>query len=109
MFEKWTKKIASKSTDSAIEGAKQTLNDRLDKYSDIIVIGLIIGVIAFGGNKLINGNKKKETNNQLYLPQGQAQGSPIVINNYISDPYERNPYRNAAKGGYKQWKKTEKK
>lgn len=96
MLEKWTKKFGTKATDSAIEGAKESLNDRLDKYSDIIEIGLVTLVIAWGGNKLIGHGRKQP---QGYLPEGRQDfnGTPIVINNYYNQQ-ERNPYRNQAKG-----------
>lgn len=100
MFEKISKKFGNKTADNVIEGAKETLNDRLDKYSDIIQIGLVIGVIAFGGNKLLGHGRKQK---QDYLPGsldfGGGNGTPIVINNYYTQN-ERNPYRNQEKGAY---------
>lgn len=94
MFEKISKRFGGKATDNMIEGAKETLNDRMDKYSDIIQIGLVVAVIALGGNKLIGHSKKQPE--CARLPQGYepGSGSPIVINNYYSNPIERNPYRN---------------
>ena len=94
MFEKLSKRFGSKATDGAIEGVKETLNDRMDKYSDIIEIGLVVAVIALGGNKLIGHNRKQ---NSGYLPAGcdygSNAGSPIVINNYYTGhPYEKNIY-----------------
>lgn len=95
MFEKVMKRFGSKATDGAIEGAKESLNDRMDKYSDIIEIGLVIGVIAFGGNKLLGHGKKQSA----YLPAGRNEsgvsGAPIVINNYITpNPMDRNYSKN---------------
>lgn len=107
MFEKIAKKLGGKTTDQVVEGAKQTLNDRMNKYTDIIQIGLVTLVIAFGGNKLI-GHGRKRTGDQN---PGYSANPPIVINNYYSqqDPVVRNPYRNNPnyKGAY-YGRKTEK-
>lgn len=94
MFEKWTKKVSSKATDGAVEGIKETLNDKLDTYSGIIKIGLTIGVIIFGSMKINDHRSKQE---RLYGMQREHYNSypqqPIVINNYITDgrqqPYGR--------------------
>lgn len=102
MFEKISKRFGSRATDGAIEGVKETLNNRMDRYSDIIQIGLVVCVIALGGNKLI-GHGRKQANG--YLPHGSdcmnsQAGAPIVINNYYTgNPYERNPYRNQKGAG----------
>jgi len=91
MFEKLSKKLGVKATDGAIEGAKQTLNDRMDKYSDIIQIGLVVAVIAFGGNTLLGRNKKKHPDDPPHYINGS--GTPIVINNYYQQrTFEPNPY-----------------
>lgn len=97
MFEKWTKKVSSKATDGAVEGIKETLNEKLDTYSGIIKIGLTIGVIIFGSVKINDHHNKKQQLVNSYgmqreLYPGYPQ-QPIVINNYITDgrqqPYGR--------------------
>lgn len=87
MFEKWTKKVASKATDSAVDGVKETLNDKLETYSGIIKIGLTLAVIIFGSIKI--NDHSTASKNQLRIGGGycgydQPQ-APIIINNYISD------------------------
>ena len=88
LFEKWTKKVSGKATNSAVEGIKETLNDKLDAYSGIIKIGLTIGVIIFGSIK-INDHRQAQVQTQMpqsssyYSNHGQPQ--PIIINNYITD------------------------
>jgi len=86
MFEKWTKRFANKATDGAVEGVKEALNDKIDRYGDIIQVGLVIAVIAFGGKHLI----KPKTQPPVYQPQQLRipgySGQPIVINNYYHDP-----------------------
>ena len=99
MFEKWTKKVSSKATDGAVEGIKETLNEKLDTYSGIIKIGLTIGVIIFGSIKINDHHNKRQAfggnpgysyGMQRYQDYPQQ---PIIINNYISDgrqhPYGR--------------------
>ena len=99
MFEKWTKKVATKATDGAVDGFKESLNEKLETYSGIIKIGLTIGVIIFGSVKINDHREQKQQ--QLmsgYSPTyrtGYGQGQPIIINNYITDG--RHPY-----GGQKQ-------
>ena len=90
MFEKWTRKVASRATDSAVEGMKTTLNDRIDQYGDIIKIGLVLSVIIFGGKHLTKREAPRYSApppsypnyppQQFRLPQGN--GTPIVINNF---------------------------
>lgn len=70
IFDKWTKRA----TDSAVESAKETLNDKLETYSGIIKIGLTLGVILFGSKK-IGKHIYKE-------PTPTYSQPPIVINNY---------------------------
>lgn len=100
MFEKWTKKVSSKATDGAVEGIKETLNDKLDTYSGIIKIGLTIGVIIFGSMKINDHHNKKQEMISSYGSYGMQRypgysgaPQPIVINNYITDgrqqPYGR--------------------
>ncbi len=84
MFEKWTKKVASKATDGAVEGVKESLNDKINQYGDIISIGLVLGVIIVGGRHL---TKPRHGNPQMYIPaqipgNGQA---PIIVNNYYRE------------------------
>lgn len=89
-FDKWTKKVATKATDGAVEGVKESLNDKLETYSGIIKIGLTLGVIIFGSVK-INDHAKKQ-NSQMahnYIGASDRQ-QPIIINNYITDG--RTPY-----------------
>lgn len=87
MFEKWTKKVASKATDNAVEGVKETLNDKLETYSGIIKIGLTIGVIIFGSIKINDHHANRVKKDSPSTQQ------PIIINNYITDgrraPYDR--------------------
>lgn len=95
MFEKFTKKVASKATDSAVDGVKETLNDKLETYSGIIKIGLTLAVIIFGSIK-INDHKNTSTYN---LPSGHYHPQvpqPIIINNYITDGRQA-PYGNRTK------------
>ena len=87
MFEKWTKKVASKATGSAVDGVKETLNDKLETYSGIIKIGLTLAVIIFGSIKI--NDHSNQHKNQFHVSDGhygydQPQ-QPIIINNYISD------------------------
>lgn len=86
MFEKFTKKIASKATDHAVEGAKESLNDKLETYSGIIKIGLTLGVIIFGSIKINDHrmNRQQNVKQQLNLPESYSH-QPIIINNYITD------------------------
>ena len=91
MFEKWTKKTTSKITDSAVEGVKDTLNDKINQYGDIIQIGLVLFVIIFGGHHLTKKPERQQIQEAyvpLRLPSG---GQPIVINNYYREREER-PY-----------------
>lgn len=96
MFEKWTKRAASKATDNAVEGIKESLNDKLETYSGIIKIGLTLAVIIFGSVKINDHHTKKQqppvSGGTPYYPQ-----APIVINNYITDgrqtPYGRQPQK----------------
>ncbi len=88
MFEKWTKKFASKATDSALEGAAQSLNDRIGQYGDIIQMGLVLGVIVLGTRHLTRDNQRR-VNVQSYLPAQATGGQPIIVNNYYR---ERNDF-----------------
>lgn len=82
MFEKWTKKVTSKVTDSAVDGVKETLNDKLETYSGIIKIGLTLAVIIFGSIKI--NDHSIQVSQTPKLNSGYPQ-QPIIINNYISD------------------------
>ena len=87
MFEKWTRKIAGKVTDSAAEGMKKSFNDRMDQYGDIIQIGLVLGVIIIGGRHL---TKRRRDPQETYIPYQLPAGSPpVVINNYYREREER--------------------
>ena len=79
VFDRWTKKA----TDTAVESAKETLNDKLETYSGIIKIGLTLGVIIFGSKK-INSHISKPQHEQTYSQQ------PIIINNYFDRGYMPN-------------------
>ena len=86
LFEKWTKKVSGTATKSAVEGVKETLNDKLDAYSGIIKIGLTIGVIIFGSIKI--NDHRQALIAQTQIPQSSSnpgQPQPIIINNYITD------------------------
>ena len=85
MFEKWTKKFASKATDSALEGAAQSLNDRIGQYGDIIQIGLVLGVIVLGTRHLTRENRRNGAMMQSYLPAQTTGGQPIIVNNYYRE------------------------
>jgi len=94
MFEKITKKFASKATDSVIEGATQSLNDRISQYGDIIQIGLVLGVIILGSRHIAGKNRNDRQRDYIpaYLPP-PGSGQPIIVNNYYrerEDKYERN-------------------
>ena len=82
MFEKWTKKVASKATDGAVEGVKETLNDKLETYSGIIKIGLTLAVIVFGSIKINDHHNQKQ---ELHSQTRYSGQQPIIINNYITD------------------------
>ena len=103
MFERWSKKTASKVTNSAVEGVKETLNDKIDQYGDIIKLGLVLGVVIFGGKHLTRKQKEDEFLDLMSPPlsvgypqngyngYGGRYGQPIVINNYYQRErnYER--------------------
>lgn len=92
MFEKWTKKFASKATDGAVEGVKETLNDKIDQYGDIIKVGLVLSVIIFGGKHLTKRQNTPPSMPVMPMPGpyyggymcGQYGQPPMVVNNYIS-------------------------
>ena len=98
MFEKWTKRFANKATDGAVEGVKEALNDKIDRYGDIIQLGLVVAVIAFGGRHL---TKKQEPPHGYLYPQQlripSYSGQPIVINNYYHDPRREEMLKNGTK------------
>ena len=77
MFDRWTKKA----TTSAVETAKETLNDKLETYSGIIKIGLTLGVIVFGSKKINQHYSRKGTEQVPQVFPAYPQ-QPIVINNY---------------------------
>lgn len=82
MFEKLTKKVASKATDNAVEGVKQNLNDRITQYGDIIQIGLVLGIIMMGTHHFTkSGRHERRCLGESYLPSQQ----PIIVNNYYRE------------------------
>lgn len=89
MFEKWTRKFAEKATDSAINGAAQTLNDRIGKYGDIIQIGLVLGVIILGSSHIAGKNRhEKQQQHTSYIPAylpPPGSGQPVIVNNYYHE------------------------
>ena len=89
MFEKWTKKLSQKATDSALEGAAQSLNDRIGQYGDIIQIGLVLGVIVLGTRHLTRDNQRRFATVQSYLPAQTTGGQPIIVNNYYREREDR--------------------
>ena len=76
VFDRFTKKA----TNNALGTVKETLNDKLETYSGIIKIGLTLGVIVFGTNKIM-GDDSKQKHQQSYPQQ------PIIINNYFDRGY----------------------
>ena len=84
MFEKISKRFGSKAADSAVEGVKETLNDKLEDYSGIIKIGLVLAVIIFGGKHLIK--QEKDNSAPVFNPKLPSGGQPIIINNYYHEP-----------------------
>ena len=99
MFEKWTKKVASKATDSAIEGAAQTLNDRIGQYGDIIQIGLVLGVIILGSRHLTRKTTRNHAE-QTYIPANLPSGQPIIVNNYYREREEYSHERSKRGNSY---------
>ena len=94
MFEKVTKWFTSKATDTAIEGAKTSLNEKIDQYGDIIKVGLVLSIIIFGGRHITRRGRNDgyiAQGSELVRPQG---GQPIIINNYYPEyRCERNERR----------------
>ena len=89
MFEKISKHFGSKAADSAVEGVKETLNNKLEDYSGIIKIGLVLAVIIFGGNHLTKP-KKELSEGPIFTPRlPSGAGQPIVINNFYREPSEK--------------------
>ena len=92
MFEKWTKKASSRLADNAMEGVKQSLNDRISQYGDIIQIGLVLGVIILGSRHITSRRHEERREAQYFLPaNGQA---PVIVNNYYREREEFNHERN---------------
>jgi hypothetical protein len=96
MLEKWTKRFASKATDSALEGVSKTLNEKVGPHIDMIQIGLVFGVIALGTHI---AKKKITSPAQAYIQNGQP---PIVINNYYREREDTKHYeqRTSKRGCY---------
>lgn len=110
MFEKLSKRFASKATDGAVEGVKETLNDKIDQYGDIIKIGLVLGVIILGTKHLTRQRPTTYSMPYGYLPLNTGYPSyspydihrhvsthreydkPIVINNYYQEMERRKLY-----------------
>ena len=83
MFEKFTKRFASKATDSALEGVTQTLNEKIGPHIDMVQIGLVFGVIALGTHI---AKRKITPPLQTYIPaQLTDHQAPITINNYYRE------------------------
>ena len=92
MFEKVTKYFASKATDGAIDGVKESLNDKIDKYGDILNFGLVLSVIIIGGHFITRQPKTRrhhEYQSDFYIPDCNPGNTPIVINNYYHDNTRR--------------------
>lgn len=89
MFEKVTKYFAGKAAGNAVEGVKETLNDKIDQYGDIIKIGLVLSVIIFGGHHITKTSERKRNRYaSAYIPENLPPGSPpVIINNYYQEPY----------------------
>lgn len=97
MFEKFTKRFASKATDSALEGVAQTLNEKIGPHIDMIQIGLVFGVIALGTHIT---KRKNSAAMQTYIPAHMPDHrAPITINNYYRER-EDNSYERNKKGYY---------
>ena len=79
MFEKISKYFANRAADGAVEGVKTSVNEKMDKYGDIIMAGLALGIIVIGSRHI---TKQNQTNPYLY-----SGSQPIIINNYYQDPY----------------------
>lgn len=89
MFEKITKYFSSKATNGAIDGVKETLNEKIDKYGDILNFGLVLSVIIIGGHFVAKQpRRRREYQSDFYLPEGN-RAAPIVINNYYHDNQRR--------------------
>ena len=83
MFEKFTKKFASKATDSALEGVTQTISEKVGPHIDMIQIGLVFGVIALGTHI---AKRKTAPPLHTYIPaQPMDHQAPITINNYYRE------------------------
>lgn len=105
MLEKWTKKVGAKATDGVVEGAKESLNDKLETYSGIIKVGLTLAVIIFGSIKINDHHMKKQEQHMRLPPSSmgycEQPQQPIIINNYISDGRYSNPYGRQGKNHQK--------
>lgn len=85
MFEKFTKRFASKATDAAVEGVHESLYDKVMQYSDYVMAGLAIYVVIRGGRHLTAMNRRNSygaflPNDPIGLPG--CTGYPMVVNNY---------------------------
>jgi hypothetical protein len=78
MFEKLKKKLTNSATVTAVENAKETLNDKLETYSGIIKVGLTIAVLGFGAKKIHDHSGKGQQQTGM-----QPQQAPVIINNYF--------------------------
>ena len=72
-LDKWTKKA----TNTAIETAKEKLNDKYDIYVSFAKISITLSVIAFGAKHIAGGAPKQQPT--------ETRQQPIIINNYITD------------------------
>lgn len=90
MFEKVSKYFASKATSGAVDGVKETLNDKIDKYGDILNFGLVLSVIILGGHFVSKRDRRRSQNYvPSYIPENGAP--PVIINNYYQDAYQSYP------------------
>ncbi len=87
-LDKWTKKA----TTTAIETAKESINNKFDTYIALAKIGVTFGVIAFGA---------KHISSSKHIPQPDQNQQPIIINNYITDGRYDYGRQNKNRQGYK--------
>lgn len=105
MFEKVTKYFASKATGGAIDGVKESLNDKINQYGDILNFGLVLSVIILGGQFITKHSDRRERRYgaPVYIPGNLPPGSPpVVINNYYQ---QREPVNTCTTPYYKREEK----
>ncbi len=93
MFEKLTKRFASKATDAAVEGVHESIYDKFMQYSDYVMAGLAIYVVIRGGRHLTAMNRRNAyiPNDPIGLPG--YSGYPMIVNNYYQGSREREERR----------------